>query len=262
MSATELTAIFLHEFGHNIDPALVDINYTTTNALSKYLTDRQDKLNDQEKKELNGTNKRGIFDLLVVIGAISIFFLINSIVQVFKSIFFNRKKALDKIRKKLKENKDKYDRFYNAEAFADNLPRMYGLGAAEASAFEKMSIHYSKMRESRFKREKRRQLAIADMVLSSIDDSHKTEIHRIRALIREYELDLKDPEIPDKVKDQIREDMEEVKLVLGKYLNSFSDFENSVNRVILEELDKVYDIEDKKASKMAPSDNTKDDKKS
>ena len=45
----ELTATFLHELGHSIDPAIVDIKYTEVNILSKYLTDRKNSINKCEK---------------------------------------------------------------------------------------------------------------------------------------------------------------------------------------------------------------------
>ena len=35
----EIMAAFLHEFGHNIDPANVSIEYTEVNILSKYFFD-------------------------------------------------------------------------------------------------------------------------------------------------------------------------------------------------------------------------------
>ena len=37
LTSDEILAVLLHEFGHSIDPALIDIKYTETNILSKYI---------------------------------------------------------------------------------------------------------------------------------------------------------------------------------------------------------------------------------
>lgn len=49
LTPEEILAVFLHEIGHNIDPALMTIKYAETNILSKYLTDRNEELNECEK---------------------------------------------------------------------------------------------------------------------------------------------------------------------------------------------------------------------
>lgn len=50
LTPEEILAVLLHEIGHNIDPALVDINYAEVNVLSKYLTDRKNELTKSEDK--------------------------------------------------------------------------------------------------------------------------------------------------------------------------------------------------------------------
>lgn len=69
-----------------------------------------------------------------------------------------------------------------------------------------------------------------------LKDSHKTNIHRYRTLIKEYEIDLKDPNISDDVKKQLREDLDSVKNVLDEYLNNYDEFHNRVNNMINDEL--------------------------
>ena len=54
----EIVAVLLHEFGHNIDPALMTISYAETNALSKYLTDRTKSLTKTESKVINGKKSK------------------------------------------------------------------------------------------------------------------------------------------------------------------------------------------------------------
>src|SRR5699024_6241895 len=52
LTPEEITAALMHEFGHSIDPATVNISYVETNALAKYLTDRKGAINKQESKAL------------------------------------------------------------------------------------------------------------------------------------------------------------------------------------------------------------------
>jgi len=237
-SAEELTGVFLHEFGHNIDPALVDINYTKVNALSKYLTDRKGAVNRAEARLTKNMSEDGmsLVITLVVVGVMMLPMLIKAIARKFRDMLFTEDKALAMIRDKLKRDRDQFNRYYNAEAFADNFARMYGFGAANVSALEKSQRNISDKYSSRFEKEKRRQRAIADMMARSITDDHRTDIHRVHAIIREYKADLQDPSIPARVKKDIQTDLQEVELLLQKYLNDYSDFENKINKLILEEL--------------------------
>jgi hypothetical protein len=95
-------------------------------------------------------------------------------------------------------------------------------------------------RLSRIEKEHERQEIIASMVMRSIsaESTHKTDVHRAYALIKEYEADLADKKIPPVVKKQIAEDMEEVKLLLDKIVNSNDEFQKRINLLILEELEK------------------------
>lgn len=240
LTAGELTAIFLHEFGHNIDPALVDINYVKTNILSKYLTDRKNKLNNAEKKMIEEKKKGFILiDIIVVLYGLGV--ILALIINIIKLFTFNVERAKNIIKDKLKKDKEKFDRQSNFEAFADNFARMYGYGPQLVSALTKASLYHTggSRKKSRFFMETLRQMYITEMILSSIKNSHKTDMHRVHNLIKEYNKDLNDPKIPKKVKEDIKEDLDELNKVVDAYLNSSDDFSNQVNKLILEELEKI-----------------------
>lgn len=89
---------------------------------------------------------------------------------------------------------------------------------------------------SRIKKEKARQDAIIYITQQMINDVHKTDIHRIRALLKEYDMDINDPNTPAAVKKQLQDDKAELEKVLDEYLNNFGEFQNRVNKVINDEL--------------------------
>lgn len=241
LEADEIVGIFLHEFGHAIDPALVSISYTEVNALSKYLTDRKSKLTTAEKKTIkdyhtedNGI-KGGFTALLMAVGihAVSLW---DNIKALFGNKAANAKKKLEKIKKLVQSDNEKFNRQNFTEAFADNFARMYGYGVPCARGVKKITKESSNAISSRWKKETQRQNAILSMTTDALKDSHKTDIHRIHALIKEYESDINDPNTPAVVKNQLKDDLEEMKKVLDEYMNNFGDFQNSVNRLIYEEL--------------------------
>jgi hypothetical protein len=250
MTADELTGIFLHEFGHNLDPALVDITYTNVNVYSKYLTDRQGTINDKEKQIAKKTKFGAILAIVgifTVLGFIS--WLVGKIKQAIRNKNWVETNALDEFRKQLSADKSKFDRYYSSEAFADNFARMYGFGPACLSGIEKLERHYAGIRndyykvgtkdspKTRIEKEKMRQQLILDMMGRAMKGVHKTDIHRIHALMKEYESELKDKSVPAKVKKDIEADMKELKLVLDKYLNGYTDFEKKVYRIIWDDLE-------------------------
>jgi hypothetical protein len=242
LSAGELTAIFLHELGHNLDPALVDISYTETNILSKYLTDREGSINPQEKKVLD-KSKNGKFGflgtlILIVYGSVAIMYIIKLFIDFIESLTFNKEKAIAKIKEALNNDKEKFTRQTNQEAFADNFARMYGYGPQLISSFSKMKGYYDKQLDSRYGKEKARQRIVADIIVWSLKGVHKTDMHRAHSLVREYEADLRDPAIPPKVKEAIKQDLDELNKVIDEYLNSADDFSNQLNKIVLEELRK------------------------
>ena len=251
----ELLAILLHEIGHSIDPAFVDIRYTEMNILTKYLTDRKSELNKSEKSYIRKASDDGI----VVIGSI-LAGIILTIPLFFKwlyqKIFHNKieQKKLDKIRKAIEKDNDKFDRVNFSEAYADNFARMYGYGPELIRGLKKVSDNSSKMYRSWFEKELDREELLTQITKDTINDCHKTNIHRIRALIKEYDADIKDPKIPKKVKEYLKKDKEEVEKVLDQYLNHFDDFQKRINRIINEELEKKdpllkKDIEEAKNEK-------------
>lgn len=240
LSAEEILAVLLHEFGHSVDPALVDIKYIETNILSKYLTDRKNAINRSEKKFID-KHKVSATTCLLLIGIIGmgISKLIELIVRKIGGEEKYQEKKLNKIRKQIESDKDIFNRQNSSEAFADNFARMYGFGPQLATALKKMTAEQDGRIKSRYKKECQRQECILYITKCLIDDVHKTDIHRIRNLINEYKIDIADPNISATTKKQLEEDLTELEKVLDEYLHNFSEFQNRVNQVINEELSKV-----------------------
>lgn len=239
----EILAVFLHEFGHSIDPALMTISYTETNILSKYLTDRSGNLTIAEKKVAN-KHKLGVgWKILAVV---SFVYLINvwtsEFAKLIDRIFKKRNKGdiekrnLDKIKAALKNDNELFDRKKFSEAFADNFARMYGYGSVLMRGMHKMDKHNNHVYIDWMKKESDRQKMIVGMTIDAINDEHKTDIHRIRSLMREYKADINDPTTPKMVKKALQQDLDELDKVLDLYLNNFSDFQNKVNQMINEDI--------------------------
>ena len=77
---------------------------------------------------------------------------------------------------------------------------------------------------SRYKRDIDRRKVIISITIDCIGDVHKTEIHRIHSLIKEYKNDIADPNIPNKVKEGLKEDLKELEKILDQYLNHKDEF--------------------------------------
>lgn len=243
LSADEIVAVLLHEFGHSIDPALVDITYTEVNILSKYLTDRKKSINKAEQKVMDSMK-----GLKTFLGSVSklvqdighkINFTANSLIGIFTSKKGFEKRNLAKLKKLLSNEKGDFNRQNYGEAFADNFARMYGLGAQLMSGIKKLTDSEVAMRTSRISLEKKRQQVIMSITEAMLKDNHKTDIHRIRSLIKEYEEDIKDPNIPAEVKKQLEQDVDEVRKILDQYLNNYDEFHNRVNQMINDELSRL-----------------------
>lgn len=264
LTAKELVAVFLHEIGHNIDPALVLISYTGTNVLSKYMTDRVKKITGKEmsimrrminKKVKNNGHKSSLTE----IGSLIIFYITFFIFYSFGLFLSTMKlsdRAIDKRLEKLKSKVEsdtsensKFDRQHYSEAFADNFARMYGYGPDLMNALKKLSLSFDNYMNSRINREGLRQRIIYNIAVDSLNDEHKTDIHRARNLINEYKKDIADPNIPPAVKKQLEEDLEELEKCLDSYMHDFSDMRNLVNKAINEELERIENEENKKSSK-------------
>lgn len=264
LTPEEITGVFLHELGHSIDPAIIDIRYAEVNILSKYLTDRKNAINKCEKTLIKDKDSTFIIRMAKLLKMNSSTFLstIKSIVNddkkldTFKSkkmsfnffgdLFISKnkreQKKLDEIKRLIDNDKEEFNRQNYSEAFADNFARMYGFGVYLASGLKKMTFTMDKPWLSRFKKEKRRQEAIISLTKDALKDEHKTDIHRIHALIKEYNNDLKDPNISKEVKEDIKEDIEELKKVLNEYLNHFDSFQAKVYKLIDEELTKMEGV--------------------
>lgn len=265
LTAEELLAVLIHEIGHNIDPALVNIKYTEVNILSKYLTDRKGSLTDSEKKL---RDKKGFIEILTVLLLSIAFLTINALFTWIKELFIGKEKLeeqkLEKIRDAVKKDKDEFERTSYSEAFADNFARMYGYGSQLISALKKLSKDMNDHINSRYKKEKQRQEVIVNITTYLIKDVHKTDIHRAKALIKEYYNDINDPNTPEKVKKQLKEDVTELEKILESYTKDFGDFQNKANKVIINELEKAHPTkkEDDKSSDKDKKTNDKEIKES
>lgn len=249
LSAAEVLGVLLHEFGHGIDPACVTIEYVETSILSKYMTERKSEISDKHKKAMKKKHKLGMEIPFILILLAYSSMVIAAIVTTISGMFTKSsdkenvpkrgkvKKKLQEIRDLIKKDED-FNRKTSAEGYADNFARMYGYAGPLMSGIRKADIEMGKRLRSRFKKEADRRDAICEMAIACIKDVHKTDIHRIRALIKEYEEDLKDPNYSDTVKKHIREDKEELERVLDKYLNHYSALQRTINRTIYEELEK------------------------
>lgn len=275
----ELVAVILHEFGHKIDPALTTITYTQTNILSKYLTDRTNKLTENEKRLINDmkkyTDKKNLgtlISLILVMLFASIFLYAVKVVIIDpikwaiskilpkkwqKKIHEKRMKKIQaKVAKLIKKyDKDLFTRQNYSEAYADNFARMYGFGPQLASSFHKMSKKTNDNINSYIKREHDRSRVILNITECLLKDEHKTDVHRIRSLIKEYKKDITDPNTPDVVKKQLEDDVKELEIVLDKFLNDFSEVQNRVNQMINDNITALEEEEEKKEKDKKEKDN-------
>lgn len=275
MEPSEIVAAILHEIGHNIDPALVTITYAETNILSKYLTDRSKNLSRAEKKAIEkkklkqtkGIGAAILIHLGVITGIFaSIVAVIAFIANSIKSKLSGKDKGSsdDRIISKLKsliteDVKSEFNRKDYTEAFADNFARMYGYGPELVRFFNKLNKNMETEINSRFKKEKKRQQYIVQLVMAGLKDDHKTDIHRIKALIKEYHNDINNPNTPENVKKQLQEDVAEVELVLNEYLNNFSEFQNKINNLINDAIDKADGKSNSNTPQSKETDKPKDD---
>ncbi|MBD5584734.1 MAG: hypothetical protein HDQ88_06600 [Clostridia bacterium] len=291
LSPQEFLAVFLHEMGHGIDPAIVDITYTQTNMISEYLMDRKIPKKKETEAFIKKTKPQGLVGaiLLGVLGiALYIFIYVMVITILFKAAFtdaysprkkskglegekgekksigfsannnifantwervkrlfmgkknYNQavvKKYEQVVEKIVKNQKEQFNKYNYSEAFADNFARMYGYGGDLVSALKKMrSVVVTQRYRSRYKQDIERRKYIVDMIYGMTMDEHKTDIQRAQALLREYDADLNNPKIPPKVKKSIKEDRDNLAVVINEYLNNFDAFHNRMNKKIFETL--------------------------
>lgn len=238
LTVDEIVAVLLHEIGHNIDPALMDIKYTEINVLSKYLTNRKGAISNAEKKAVD--KRHGVASEILVPLIVFGLYAINAILIILTNVFPHGKgfinKTVERLRKQVRNDKEGFNPYNSTEAFADNFARMYGFGPALASSFKKMQSYTNKHLDSWIALERERQDVMLRIIENTLKDVHKTDIHRYRSLIREYEKELADPDIPAKVKKAIKEDKDEMEKLLDEYLDSFTELQNRINQMINEEL--------------------------
>lgn len=254
LEPAEILGVFLHEFGHGVDPALVNIKYAETNILSKYLTDRKGSLTPAERKvlEKNGKKRNAFTTTLVELlqcGFIVVAWLIGFIIKIFNCTKFAAERRLKKLTKQMRAEEDEFNMHNFSEAFADNFARMYGYSAQCMNGLRKINKKIDEEIKSYYWLESSRRDAILKMTAYALKDVHKTEIHRIHALIKEYEKDIAQPNLPDQVKKNLTEDKEELEKVLDMYLHDFSKFQNHVNQVIYDELKKEDELRDEQEKK-------------
>lgn len=253
MTAEELTAIFLHEMGHNIDPALVDINYSNINEYSKYMEKTEKNKPDANPFAQLKINPKAIFLCLFSIfmyfgayalaGITAVGAAVTSIVsnlKYYNPFFRNAERVAGKLAKETANDikkKGLFTKEHNIEAFADNLPRMYGYAHHLLTGLNKMQklcddkmleMKYGKNALNRKNVEKLRGQLFAITMSSAIKNVHKTEIHRYYSILKEYQKDLQDKNIPANIKKEIKYDMDQVLKVADEYFNSPDVVKNKI----------------------------------
>ena len=244
-SAEEITAIFLHELGHNIDPALVDIKYAGTDILIDSMLGRE--VSDKKIAKLKA--KHGIageftFFLIYLIFILA-FFILPVLITVIRELFETKEKKLERI-KKLLESAKEFNKKDNTEAYADNIARMYGYGSALMTGLDKIGKQNEDIYFNSYKKQsKAREKAVLNMYILSLKDVHGTDVQRVMSLIKEYEADLKDDSIPDPVKKWIKKDKEQLEALLNEYINHKDQLKATVNKMIKDAMESST-AEDKK----------------
>lgn len=276
LESEELTAVFLHEMGHNLDPAMYNINYKDMNDYVKYILDTD---RDKKKKENNNVKKTPWLEKIItlstnntetikksskgfIVKAIkkSLNFIDKMILNLSKFLYTlkfknpfnsNLDKVIDKLVKATKENIKKkgiFSKYNSSEAFADNFPRMYGYDKYLVKASSKMNKEneetnmkdiYGKNVFNRANIEKIRSQFFAIVIQDSIDDVHRTDIHRYYSLLKEYYKDLKDKTIPADIKKSIQKDLDEMIKLGDIYFKSPDQVKNKIYASIFNAIKEV-----------------------
>ena len=251
----ELTALLLHEIGHNIDPALIDITFLQTNLICDYILKR--KPSESEESATNKYTKDANPLAWAFTGLYNFFqktfnlkgsndgtnipdYRLPPIQNFFRSIFMKKKdynewatkQYLEMLQKELNRTADEFNYVEYKEAFADNFARMYGYGPELAVGFHKVEKLVFKNGMSRIKKDKERKECIFELIIQALNDEHKTDIHRFQALINEYDKDINDPKVPKEVKAQLLEDKEKLVAMVRLYTTDFNEFYNRCNSMV------------------------------
>lgn len=227
----EVTAIFLHELGHNIDPALIDINYTGIDILVDSLLGK--KVSSSKLKKLKNRYNIGGSEIMILLYLLIYLIPITAaIILAIIKRFESKEKKLERIKKLLKSAKE-FNRKNNTEAYADNIARMYGYGSDLMSGLRKLGINNDELMLYSYKNKaKRREKVILDIYENYLKDVHGTDVQRIIALIKEYEDDLNDPSIPKGTKKWMEEDKKKLEEVLDAYINDKDKMKSNINKMI------------------------------
>ena len=161
---------------------------------------------------------------MILMAVVFLILMIYTGIQNLKLLFISNDKLQEKLLNKLKvileedKNNPEFNRQNYGEVFADNFARMYGYGAQLISGLNKIEKDNNDRIRSWIVKEKKRELFIFNMTADIITkDVHKTDLHRIKSLLDEYNNDINDPNIPPEVKKMLEDDIKELKLVLNKY---------------------------------------------
>lgn len=260
LTAPELTAVTLHEIGHNIDPAVIDITFAQTDLITDYILKRKPKKSTAKVSEKYNYNKisEPMWALISIwntlkqsVSSLSSSITSNSspryydlppVESFFRKLFMSKrsygewvtKEYLAIIQDVLNRDKSHFDYIHYKEAFADNFARMYGYGYELAEGFHKCEKYLNDLRMSRVSRENDKKRWILSLIISSLTDVHKTDIHRFQSLIEEYDKDINNPNTPDDLKAQLIEEKEKLVALQKLYTTDFGEFYNRCNQMISE----------------------------
>jgi hypothetical protein len=199
-------------------------------------------------KEKFGFTANGIIGLLYIL-FIMAFVILPSLLSFIRNLFESKESKLNRI-KKLLDNAKEFNKKDNTEAYADNIARMYGYGAALMKGLKKIcgqneEIYFHSYKE----KSKRREKAVLNMYIDALKDVHGTDVQRIMSLIKEYDADLKDDSIPDSAKKWIKTDKEQMEALLDEYVNNKDRLKATVNKMIKEAMDDKNPNDNKDAKK-------------
>ena len=222
LTSRELLAIILHEVGHNLDPALVDIGYQETNELVNYLGNKT--TDDHVYRWI----KLHMEDIP----------LLGPFVMLFRTAVGGTKNYEDRLQKSTETqlNLNQGWNYSNSiEAFADNIPRMYGLGKDLISGLVKIGDDMEAVDGySLSYLENLRQNSVLSCMadMADMNEEHATIIHRIKSLIMEYDKELADPKLPVQLRKRIQEDRDGVNALLQQLLNSPNEVKRKAYNII------------------------------
>lgn len=222
LTSRELLAVILHEVGHNLDPALVDIGYQETNELVNYLG------NKTTDEHVYRWIKLHLEDIP----------LLGPFIAAFRTAVSGTKNYEDRL-KKATENQLNLNQGWNysnsIEAFADNIPRMYGLGKDLISGLVKIGDDMDAVEGWSFsylENLRQNEILACMAAMADMNEEHATIIHRIKSLLMEYDKELADPKLHAPLRKRIQEDRDGVNALLQQLLNSPNEVKRKAYNII------------------------------